>query len=146
KRTRVTVEAEPRTRHKNQRRRSKSHHDLRYGQVALVAVLKRHGVAMRVGRSECRGKTVPCFDGIHSDTPPNKGENSQASYQRECDCFHCPHATPCSSLGRPTSGLSPSHPNYCRKIAITLIDRIVSLSPDSGQSIPPGCPSSVQNL
>ena len=79
KRTRVTVEAEPGTRHKNQRCRGKGHHDLRYVHVALVAMLKGHGFAKRVGRSECRGKTVPYFDGIHSDTPPNKGENSQAS-------------------------------------------------------------------
>ena len=102
KRTRVTVEAEPGTRHKNQGCRGKSYHDLGNVHVALVAMLKGHGFAMRVGWSECRGKTVPFFDGIHSDTPPNKGENSQASYQREYDCFHCPHATPCSSLGRCT--------------------------------------------
>ena len=79
KRTRVTVEAEPGTRHKNQRCRGKGHHDLRYVHVALVAMLKGHGFAKRVGRSECRGKAVPFFDGIHSDTPPNEGENSQAS-------------------------------------------------------------------
>src|SRR5215468_5620101 len=53
--TRVTVEAEAGTRHKNQRCRGKSHHDLRYVHVALVAMLKGHGLAMRVGRSECRG-------------------------------------------------------------------------------------------
>jgi hypothetical protein len=87
---RVTVETEPRTRHKNQRCRGKSHHDLGYFQVALVAMLKGHRFAMRVERSECRRKAVPYFEGIYSDTPPNKGENSQASYQREYDCFHCP--------------------------------------------------------
>ena len=79
KRTRVTVKAEPGTRHKNQRCGGKGHHDLRYVHVALVAMLKGYGFAKRVGRSECRGKTVPYFDGIHCDTPPNKGENSQAS-------------------------------------------------------------------
>ena len=122
KRTRVTVKAEPGTRHKNQRCRGKSHHDLGYVQVALVAVLKGHGVAMRVVRSECRGKTVPCFDGIHSDTPPNKGENSQASYQREYDCFHCPMlhraahlAVVLGSLDR----LQPMQPQPLSKIAIS---------------------------
>ena len=111
KSTRVTVEAEPGTRHKNQRCRGKGHHDLRYVHVALVAMLKGHGFAKRVGRSECRWKAVPYFDGINSDTPPNEGENSQASYQREYDCFHCPHATPCNSLGRCTwlLGLAFAH-------------------------------------
>src|ERR1043166_9502488 len=79
KRTRVIVEAEPGTRHKNQRCRGKGHHDLGYVHVALMAMLKGHRFAKRVGRSECRGKTVPYSDGIHSDTPPNKDENSQAS-------------------------------------------------------------------
>jgi hypothetical protein len=101
KSARVTVEAEPGTRHKNQRCRGKSQHDLRYVHVALVAMLEGHRFTLRVGRSECRWKAVPYFDGIYSDTSPNKGENSQASYQREYDC-HCPHATPCSSLGRGT--------------------------------------------
>jgi hypothetical protein len=100
KSTRVTVEAEPGTRHKNQRCGGKSHHDLRYVHVAFVAMLKGYRFAMRVGRSECRWKAAPYFDGIYSDTPPNEGENSQASYQREYDCFHCPHATPCDSVGR----------------------------------------------
>ncbi len=100
KRTRVTVEAEPGTRHKNQRCGGKSQHDLRYVHVAPVAMLKGHRFAKRVGRSECRWKAVPYFDGIYFETPPNEGENSQASYQREYDCFHCPHATPSDSVGR----------------------------------------------
>ena len=78
KSTRVTVEAEPGTRHKNQRCGGKSHHDLRYVHVAFVAMLKGYRFAMRVGRSECRWKAAPYFDGIYSDTPPNEGENSQA--------------------------------------------------------------------
>ena len=90
KRTRVTVEAEPGTRHKNQRCGGKSQHDLRYVHVAPVAMLKGHRFAKRVGRSECRWKAVPYFDGIYFETPPNEGENSQASYQREYDGFHCP--------------------------------------------------------
>jgi hypothetical protein len=53
-------------------------------------MLKGHRFAMRVGRTECRGKALPYFDGIHSDTPLNKGEDAQASCQREYDCFHCP--------------------------------------------------------
>jgi hypothetical protein len=101
--TRVTVQAQSGTRHKNQRRRGKSYHHLRYVHVSLVAMLKGDGFAMRVGRRECRGKTMPYFDSVHSDTPPNEGENSQASYQREYDCFHCPmlHVTVscrCTSL------------------------------------------------
>ena len=90
KSTRVTVEAEPGTRHKNQRCRGKSHHDLRYVHVPLVAMLKGHRFAMRVERSECCWKAVPYFDGINSETPPNERENSHASYQREYDGFHCP--------------------------------------------------------
>lgn len=90
KSTRVTVEAEPGTRHKDQRCRGKSHHNLRYVHVTYVAMLKGYRLAMRVERSECRWKAVPYFDGVSSDKPPNESENSQTSYQREYDCFQAP--------------------------------------------------------